>query len=207
MKQQHPSRLSLGAAIMLLCACVPVFARGRAQKNSPGPVVVKPNRTGPTRAPGRVLGNQQHIPEWMASHSNLPLAEQQRQLEELPGFHDLPPQTQQRFRNQLQRLNNMNPQQRSRILDRNEALERLTPQQREQFRGAVQQLNALPVPRRRVIARAILDLREMPPDQRQQIVASSRFGSQFSDSERSMIRTLLSAEPYPASSHAANEAP
>jgi hypothetical protein len=47
----------------------------------------------------------------------------------------------------------------------------------------------------------------MPPDQRQQVIDSARFSGQFSDGERSMIRNLLSAEPYPPASHAANEAP
>jgi hypothetical protein len=207
MTQHRPSRLLLGTALVLLLAAMPALARGRGQKNPPPPVLVKPNRAEPPRAAGRAAAGQEHIPQWMASHSNLPLADQQRDLEQLPGFHELPPQTQQRYRDQLARLNSMNPQQRSRILDRNEALERLTPQQRDQFRGAVQQLNALPVPRRRTIARAILDLREMPPDQRQQVIDSARFSGQFSDGERSMIRNLLSAEPYPPASHAANEAP
>jgi hypothetical protein len=140
---------------------------------------------------------QVHIPQWMANHSNLPLAEQQRDLEQLPGFHELPSQTQQRYRALLGRLNSMNPQQRARIVDRNEALERLTPTQRQQWRDAVQQLNAAPVPRRRLMARAILDLREMSPDQREQTIDSPAFGAQFAPNERSMIRTLLTAEPYP----------
>jgi hypothetical protein len=206
MKSHRPSRLCLGAALMLLFAAMPVFARGRAQKNPPPPVVVKPNRPETPRAEARAAIREEHIPQWMANHSNLPLAEQQRALEQLPGFHELPPQTQQRYRDQLGRLNNMNPQQRTRMLDRNEALERLSPQQRQQYRDAVQRLTALPIPRRRVLARAILDLREMPPQQRQQVLTSPAFAGQFSPDERSTIGTLLTAEPYPPT-RAPNEAP
>ena len=57
----------------------------------------------------------------MDRHSNLPLAEQQRALENEPGFRDLPPQTQQRMRDRLTQLNNMTPEQRRRILERTEA--------------------------------------------------------------------------------------
>jgi hypothetical protein len=209
MKSHRPSRLGLGAVLLLLLAAMPALARGRGQKSQP-PAVFKPARPEPPRAAPRAAprapAGQEHIPQWMANHSNLPLAEQQRQLEQLPGFHELPPQTQQRFRDQLGRLNNMNPQQRSRMLDRNEALERLTPQQREQYRDAVQRLTALPIPRRRVMARAILDLREMPPAQREQTIDSPAFAAQFSPDERSTVRTLLTAEPYPPT-HAPSEAP
>src|SRR5947208_657654 len=42
--------------------------------------------------------NQEHLPQWMARHSEMPLAEQQKALESEPGFHDLPSETQQRLR-------------------------------------------------------------------------------------------------------------
>lgn len=183
---------------------MPALARGRGQKSPSPPIVVKPQRPEPPQA--RSAANQEHIPQWMANHSNLPLQEQQRALEQLPGFHELPPQTQQRYRDLQAHLNNMNPQQRARMLDRNEALERLTPQQRQQYRDAVQRLTALPIPRRRFMARAILDLREMPPQQREQKLNSPDFAGQFSPDERSTIRTLLTAEPYPPA-HAPNDAP
>jgi hypothetical protein len=133
----------------------------------------------------------------MEEHKNLSPAEQRRALQEMPGFSDLPPETQQRELNRLDQLNNMTPQQRARTLDRTEALERLTPQQREQWRGAVQQLNAIPQPRKGFIASKIVDLRVMPPEQRQQVIDSPAFAAQFSPGERNMIRTLLTAEPYP----------
>lgn len=201
MRLHLSSRLLIAAACAVLLAATPAFARIGRQRNQQAPAAVKPGRpqAQPQMAPRGAAraAAQDHIPQWMANHSNLPLAEQQRDLEQLPGFHELPPQTQQRYRDLLGRLNSMNPQQRARIVDRNEALERLTPPQRQQWRDAVQQLNASPIPRRRLMARAILDLREMPPEQRDETIDSPAFGTQFSPNERSMIRTLLTAEPYP----------
>ena len=203
MKSHRPFRLSLSAALVLLCAAVPAHARFQKQKNAP-PAVVKPNnqqrpvmeRPTQPNGEGKRAAQNQHLAQWMDNHKGLSLPDQQRALQNEPGFRELPSQVQQRELDQLGRLNAMNPQQRTRILDRNEVLERMSPQQREQWRGAVQQLNGLAMPRRRLMARAILDLREMPPDQRQQIINSQAMRAQFSDSERSTLSTLLTAEPY-----------
>jgi hypothetical protein len=212
MRAYLPSRLSLGAALCLLLAGGPAFARGllqgpraqairqqraaqrsetRAQNNAARPSA----KTAPNSAirPAAHAGN---LAQWMDSHKKLSLADQQRALENEPGFRELPAETQQRYRDRLVQLSNMNPQQRARILDRNEALERLTPVQRQQWDGAVQQLHSLPQPRKALIARSILDLREMPPDQRDRVIDAPAFGAQFSPDERGLIRTLLTAEPY-----------
>ena len=141
-------------------------------------------------------GNQEHMPQWMARHSNLSPADQQKALEKEPGFRDLPPQTQQALRNRLTQLNNMNPEQRRRMLEHTEIMERLTPQQRQQFRSAAEQYRGLPDDRRRMVARAFRDLREMPEPQRQAILNSDRFRGQFSDQERNTLSGLLSVEPY-----------
>jgi hypothetical protein len=196
MRAFRPSRLLLGAAFTLLLAVAPVWARGFGRQHGPPPAVLKPARPNPPRAGARLAPNQGHLAQWMEEHKNLSPADQQRALENEPGFRDLPPQTQQNMRDRLAQLNNMNPQQRDRTLDRTEALERLTPQQRQQWRGAVDQLNGLPAPRRILVARAIVDLRQMPAEQREQVIDSDRFRAQFSDGERGMIRTLLTAEPY-----------
>ena len=206
MNSHLPSRLCLGTALVLLFAAAPALARGRQQRSSPPPIVVRPNRAQPPRVDNRSAQHQEHLAQWMDRHRNLSLADQQRALQNEPGFREFPPQVQQRELNQLARLYNMNPQQRSRMLDRNEMLERMTPPQRQQWNFAVQQLSTLPPPRRRLMARAIIDLREMPPEQRQQVMESPNFRAQFSDSERSTLSTLLTAEPYPAG-RGPNEAP
>jgi hypothetical protein len=139
---------------------------------------------------------QEHLAQWMNRHSNLPLPEQQRALENEPGFRDLPQQTQQRMRDRLTQLNNMSPEQRTRVLEHTEAMERLSPPQRQEVRGAMDQYRGLPPDRRRMVARAFRDLREMPQPQRQAIMGSERFRSQFSDQERGTLSSLLAVEPY-----------
>jgi hypothetical protein len=202
MNWHRPSRLFVGAALLVLSAITPAFARGRAQKSASPPA--RQNRPAPPRMENRpaqngvrAAQNQDHLQQWMENHKNLSLPDQQRALQNEPGFRELPPETQQRELNQLQRLYNMPQPQRDRTLERNEILEHMSAPQAQQYRGAVQTFAAMPPDRRRVMARAILDLREMPPDQREQVIGSQRFGAQFSDGERSTIRTLLSVEPYP----------
>ena len=196
MKLHLPIRFCLGTAFVLLFAAAPALARGPKPPSPPPQPAPRASRSEPPRAAAGPAQNQEHIPQWMANHSNLPLAEQQRALEELPGFHELPPQTQQHYRDQLARFNSMTPQQRARMLERNEALEHMTPPQRQQWNSAMQQLSTLPAPRRQVVVRAILDLREMPPNQRQSTLNSPAFRAQFSDRELSMLSTVLTAEPY-----------
>jgi hypothetical protein len=204
MKSLYPSRLSFGAALLVLLVAAPAFARGPGQKNQAAPAV-KQNRPAqrqdvrpPQIGAAQPAQREPHLEQWMENHKNLSLPEMQRALQNEPGFRELPAQVQQNRLNALGRLYGMTPQQQRRTLDRTEALERLTPSQRDQWRGAVQQLNGTQQPRKGVIARAIVDLREMPPDQRQSVIDSPRFAGQFSPDERTMIRTLLTAEPYPA---------
>jgi hypothetical protein len=140
--------------------------------------------------------NKEHLPQWMARHSDMPLAEQQKALESEPGFHDLPAETQQRLRDRLTQLNNMPPEQRRRLLERNEAIANMSVTQRQQFRGAMQQFGSLPQDRRRLVGRAFRDLREMPEPQRQALMNSDRFRTQFSDEERNTLNNLLAVEPY-----------
>ncbi len=139
---------------------------------------------------------QEHLPQWIARHRNLPLPQQQKALQNEPGFRELPRQTQQRMQDRLTQLNNMQPEQRRRLLERTEAMERLSPPQRQQVRGAMQQLSSLPKDRRRLVARAFRDIREMPLPQRQTVLNSDRFRGQFSDQERTTLSNLLTVEPY-----------
>jgi len=201
MKVLHPSRLALGAALIVLLAATPAFARFRqprfgppppppqnraaarsAQAGRPGPNVAQPQR-------------EQHLEQWMDNHRNLSLPDMQRALQNEPGFRELPPQVQQNRLNALGRLYNMTPQQRHQMLNSVEGLERLSPQQQQQWDHAVQQLHASPVPRRSLMIHTIADLREMPPNERDQVIDSPRFAAEFSPDERQTIRTVLTAYP------------
>ncbi len=187
--------LSQAIAAALLLACASAVTAQPASGGAKGFGAHPPTgQARPAQKPPQTQQNREHLAEWMDRHSNLPLEQQQRALQNEPGFHDLPLQTQQRMLDRLSRLNNMPPDQRRRILERNEALEHLTPPQRQQVRGAMQQLGALPTDRRRVVARAFRDLRDMPPSQRQATLNSDGFRTQFSDSERSTLSNLLAVE-------------
>jgi hypothetical protein len=213
MNSHRPSRLGLGAALLVLLAAVPGFARGRGRGPGPPPPAqqqraaqraeqrteqrpaTRPAPNQPNQ-PGPAAQGQPHLKRWLDNHKNLPPAEQERELQNEPGFRELTPQLQQQELQQLRNLNNMPAQQRDRMLDRTEMLERMSPQQQQQYRGAAQQLRAAPPPRQRLMAKAILDLRMMPPGQREQVIESPAFAGQFNDNERSTIRTLLTGEPY-----------
>jgi hypothetical protein len=182
--------LPITATLLLCCGAAMIAAQPGYPHGAPRPVAAQAR---PVPGPKR---NQEHLAQWMERHSNLPLADQQRALENEPGFRELPPPTQQRMRDRLTQLNNMSPQQRNRILDRTEAMEHLSLPERQQVRGAMQQLGQLPQDRRRLVARAFRDLREMPQPQRQAILDSDRFRGQFSPQERSTLNNLLAVEPY-----------
>jgi hypothetical protein len=193
-------------AALLLSAATAMVASQPAGMRRAGQAAGRPAMNAPRPAPGAKQGgapkgNQEHLPQWMARHSDLSPADQQRALENEPGFRDLPAQTQQRMRDRLTQLNSMPPEQRRRILERNEQMEHLTPLQRQQVHGAVEQYQGLPKDRQRLVARAFRDLREMPPQQRQAILNSDHFRGEFSDQERNTLSGLLAFEPYVAVQH------
>jgi len=200
-------RLALAALLpstaTAMVAVQPASMRRAGQAGRPAMNAVRP---GPGVKQGGPKGNQEHLPQWMARHSNLSPADQQRALENEPGFRDLPPQTQQAIRNRLTQLNNMTPEQRRRLVERNEEIEHLTPTQRQQWRGAMEQYQGLPEDRRRLVARAFRDLREMPPQQRQAIMNQDHFRAQFSEQERNTLSGLLAVEPFIPVQHP-NEGP
>jgi hypothetical protein len=141
-----------------------------------------------------------HIGDWVRTHRDMPVAEQQKALQSDPTFQTLAPQQQQRLQNQLTRLNNMPPQQQQRMLNRAEVWEHLSPQQRTQVKQLHSQMQALPPDRQRMMKTAIGDLRAMPPDQREKVLDSPRFQSMFSDQERNMLRETTKLPLAPAES-------
>jgi len=137
-----------------------------------------------------------HLPEWMAAHSNLSPAQQQKALDSEPGFHDLPMVTQQRIKDRLAQLAAMTPEQRDRTIKRNEALEKLPPEQRAQWRGAQLQWGALPPDQKKAVAKSFGQLRQLPPDQRNAALASGRYTNGFNDAQRSTLSNLIRVEPW-----------
>lgn len=159
-------------------------ARGAAPHPGNGAEVHAPNRNG-----------QQHLPQWWATHRNLPPNKQAEALRREPGFRNLPQDQQQRLINRLNTFNQRPPEQQQRILGRVEAFEHLSPERQQEVRGASQALGRMSPDRQVAIRHAFQQLRAMPPEQRQQMLNSS-YGAQFSPQERTVLGNFLSIEPY-----------
>ncbi len=140
-------------------------------------------------------GPAQRIGEWLSSHSNLPLDQQERALENDPKFRKLAPDQQNALRERLRKFNNLTPEQRGLALKRMDFWASLTKDQRQQLRDANQKLQALPEDRRVAVHRALRHLRQMNPQQRQQVMGSDRFKTAFSDEEQGILKQLASINP------------
>jgi hypothetical protein len=216
MKRKTPTRtlpatsrshvcLQLVSTLAFLLLAQTSWASGpheRLQQNShPAPIVrqaPEPQRPAPpTNEFARRSGqNQEHLQQWMQSHSNLTLEQQQHALDNEPGFRQLKPEMQQRMHQRLAQLNGMTPQQRQRAFERTEAMERLAPEQRQQVRNALTSLGTLPKDRRMYVAREFRAMRDMPPAERQAFLNSPAMHAQFSDQERQTLNGLFEVESY-----------
>lgn len=141
---------------------------------------------------------QRHGGDWLRTHRDLPLADQQKALQSDPQFRSLPVQQQERLENRLQRFNSLPPQEQQRRLSRIETWEHLTPQQKTQARQLALQWKQLPPERQKMMKTAIGDLRAMPPDQRDRVLESGRFKGMFSEQERNMLRETTKLPLAPA---------
>jgi hypothetical protein len=209
MRLHSPSRLCVGAAVVLLAVAWPAFAGGfgfqppprqqarqaarQAQNSGVRPIqgpAARPMQNGVR--PGQNGTARPGLQRWMQEHRNLPPGEQLRQLQSEPSFRALPPETQRGVLNEMRRLQGMNPQQ----LDRRQALLQMTPLQRQQFTASVQQYAGLPPERKQLVRRAFANLRRVPPGQRQAAMNSYPLVQQLSPYEQQVLGNLLVWEPY-----------
>lgn len=178
----------------------------QAQMQAPAPIERRPPpgsgsvvRPGVNAGQGRLVGPNgrrggEHLPEWMAQHSGMTLAQQQAALDREPGFLELPLQTQMQMHQRLANLNAMTPEQRARTLAHTEAMERLNPAQRSQVRGAMQQLGSLPIDQKRQVMRSFRELRMLPPEQRVPMMNSPRYGW-LNYAQRTVLTNLIVVAP------------
>ncbi len=150
--------------------------------------------SGPNREANMAGRRGEHLPEWMAQHSDLTLEQQQQALGREPGFNELPAATQQRMRERLSQLNAMSPLQRQRLLAHNEAMERLNPEQRTQVRGAMQMWGSLPVDQRRQVMQSFRELRQLPPNRRMSVIMSPQY-QWMNPAQRTALVRLIQVEP------------
>ncbi len=141
---------------------------------------------------------QRHGGDWLKSHRDLPLSDQQKALQSDPQFRRLPQQQQQRLVNRLQNFDNLPAQEQQRRLNRIETWEHLTPQQKQQARQLASQWQHVPQERRQAMKNAIGDLRAIPPQQREQVLNSDRYRGMFSEQERNMLRDTTKLPLAPA---------
>jgi Protein of unknown function (DUF3106) len=165
-----------------------------------GSEVPRPPQAGaqPRVVPRPPMAGQKHGGDWLRSHQNLSLADQQKALQSDPQFRKLPAQQQQQLVNRLQKFNSLPPEEQQRRLSRIETWEHLTPQQKTQARQLAQQWKQLSPDRQRMMKTAIGDLRAMPPEQRESVLESERFKGMFSDQERKMLRETTKLPLAPA---------
>lgn len=140
--------------------------------------------------------NHEHLQQWMQSHGNLTLNQQQRALDNEPGFRQLDPEVQQRMHQRLEQLDNMTPQQRQRAYARTEAMERLAPERRQQVRNALTSLGALPRERRMYVAREFRAIRDLPLAECQAFLNAPATRAQFSEQERQTLNGLCEVSRY-----------
>ncbi|HEY5211531.1 MAG TPA: DUF3106 domain-containing protein [Acidobacteriaceae bacterium] len=183
------------------------FPIGRGQQQRPAPIERRnpparaqlPNGggarlAGPNRGVNMAGRRGEHLPEWMAQHSDLTLEQQQQALGREPGFNELPAATQERMRERLSQLNGMSPLQRQRLLAHNEAMERLNPEQRTQVRGAMEMWGSLPTDQRRQVMRSFRELRQLPPNQRMSVMMSPQY-NWMNPAQRTALLRLIQVEP------------
>jgi hypothetical protein len=154
----------------------------------------------PTTKPGflhrPILSAVGHLPEWLARHQNLPVAQQEMLLRRNAEFRQMAPQAQQRVMDQLHRIDQMSAAQRERYLARNEAIERLSPEERADFQASLQAVNRLTPDRRAAVAVAFRSLRRYPEKERVKLLAAAPYSSSLTVQERTMLGSLLKVEPY-----------
>lgn len=138
---------------------------------------------------------QQPLFEWLESHQNLPLDQQEKALERDPNFKKLPPARQTELRDRLRKFDSLPPDQRELSLKRMRFWASLTSAQRQELRDANHQIQGLSQERRVAIHKALRHLRKMNPQQRQQVMESDRFKTLFSEQEQGILKELAAINP------------
>jgi len=133
--------------------------------------------------------------EWLESHQNLSVDQQEKALASDPNFKKLPPARQTALRDRLRKFDSLPPDQRQLALQRMRFWASLTPAQRQELRDANHQLQGLPEDRRVAVHKALRHLRKMDPQKRQQVMQSDRFKTLFSEQEQGILKELASINP------------
>lgn len=175
----------------------------------PGAILLQSSPAAPQKSPANSQKNEKsakHPPkrlgDWLQSHKDLPLDQQEKALESDPKFKKLTPERQAALKERLRKFNALPPEQRRRALQRMNYIAALSIEQRQQLRDANQKLETLPQDRKVMVHTALRQLRKMNPQQRTETIQSDRFRSTFSDQEQSIIKQLAAISPQTGASAA-----
>jgi len=152
----------------LIAQAKPAAPSPRFRRNGPGP----------------------HQGDWLRKFSNLPPAQQEKQLENDPVFRSLSPDRQQHLLNRLRNFNSLSPDKKEQILNRMETYEHLPPEKQAQARSLFQQYQGLPPDQRSQVSQEYRKLRQMTPDQRAQYFNSDEFHNNLNDQQRDLLRGM-----------------
>ena len=146
----------------------------------------------------RLNGPGPHQGDWLRKFSNLPPAQQEKQLESDPMFRSLSPDRQQHLLDRLRNFNSLSPDKKEKILNRMETYEHLPPEKQAQARTLFQQYQGLPADQRNQVSQEYRKLRQMSPEQRTQYFNSDEFHNNLNDQQRDLLHGM--AELYPSPS-------
>jgi hypothetical protein len=142
--------------------------------------------------PDRERGRRMHkAGSWLRKYNNMPAEDQQRALESDEKFQQLPPERQEQLRERLRRFNALPPEDRERMLDRMGHWEEMSPEQRQRWRQFQNQLSAMPSEKRYALRQEFRNLRKMSPEERQRVFESERFKQDYTDTDQSLLRSML----------------
>src|SRR6516162_7967622 len=128
----------------------------------------------------RLNGPGPHQGDWLRKFSNLPPAQQEKQLENDPMFRSL------------------TPDKKEKILNRMETYEHLPPEKQAQARTLFAQYQGLPPDQRSQVSQEYRKLRQMSPDQRAQYFNSDEFHNNLNDQQRDLLRGMSELYPSPS---------
>ena len=144
----------------------------------------------------RLNGPGPHQGDWLRKFSNLPPAQQEKQLQNDPMFRSLTPDRQQHLLNRLRNFNSLSPDKKEQILNRMETYEHLSPEKQAQARSLFQQYQGLPADQRSQVSQEYRKFRQMTPEQRTQYFNSDEFHNNLNDQQRELLRGM--AQLYPS---------
>lgn len=106
-------------------------------------------------------------------------------------FSKLPPERRSLIEERLGKYSKMPSAAKERLRDEYSSFQQLPPEKQEEVRKLYKQFSELPEDRRPALRRELVRLRNMPENRRTKRMASGKFLEEYSDSERSLLASLV----------------